>query len=222
MGIVAQQQGNVNTYALGNFNVNQSRVFTMGGGDITIWSSKGDIDAGKGAKSAISAPPPVTGVDQNGNIVTIFPPIVSGSGIQAITPADRSAGQGNVYLAAPSGIVNAGEAGISGGQVVIAATAVVGASNIQATGGTVGVPTTAPPPVISPGVSGAAASVAKAATQAGGLDDAGRSQVSAALQAANEAQANLANNSNQLNAEIVGYGECSVQDVLSGKEGCGG
>ena len=229
LGIVAQQQGLVNSFSVGNFNVNQSRVFTMGGGNIAIWSSLGDIDAGKGAKSAISAPPPVTGVDENGNIVTIFPPIVSGSGIQAITPADSAAAQGNVYLAAPKGIVNAGEAGISGGQVVIAANAVVGASNIQASGGTVGVPTAVAPPVVSPGVSGAAAGAAKAATQSGGLDDGAKSQDSAAQQAAaasaaeaaaNEAQANLANNT-VLNAEVIGYGECSVQDVLAAKAGCG-
>ncbi|MDD1650659.1 MAG: filamentous hemagglutinin family protein [Methylococcaceae bacterium] len=222
LGIVAQQRGDVSAVALGNFNVNQSRVFTLGGGDIAIWSSKGDIDAGKGAKSAISAPPPITSVDENGNIVTIFPPIVSGSGIQAIAPADSNLGNGNVYLAAPAGVVNAGEAGIAGGQVVIAASAVVGASNIQASGGTVGVPTAVSPPVVPAGVSGAAAGAAKAATQSGGPDNAAKDQVLAAQQAAdNEAQANLANN-NLLKTEIIGYGACSVQDVLGGKAECGG
>ncbi|MGZ8243983.1 filamentous haemagglutinin family protein [Methylomagnum sp.] len=216
LGIVAQQQGNVNAFASGNFNVNQSRVFTMGGDDIAIWSSKGDIDAGKGAKSAISAPPPVTGVDENGNIVTIFPPIVSGSGIQAITPADASKGQGNVYLAAPKGVVNAGEAGISGGQVVIAASAVIGASNIQASGGTVGVPTAVAPPVVPAGAAAAAAGAAKAATQSGGLDDAGKTQDQQA-----ENQAKSMNNS-QLSADVVGYGQCSVADVRAGTPGCGG
>lgn len=217
LGIVAQQQGDVNAYVLDNFNVNQSRVFTMGGGDIAIWSSEGDIDAGKGAKSAISAPPPITGVDENGNIVTLFPPIVSGSGIQAITPADRSQGQGNVYLAAPKGVVNAGEAGISGGQVVIAANAVIGASNIQASGGTVGVPTAVAPPVVPAGVAGAAAGAAKAATDAGGLDDAGKAQ-SQQQQAADKAK-DLSNS--QLSADVVGYGSCSVADVRNGAPGCG-
>ena len=210
LGVVIQQAGSVNALVLNDFNVNQSRVFTMGGGDINIWSSKGNIDAGKGAKSAISAPPPSTGVDENGNIITIFPPIVSGSGIQAITPTNLDAKQGNVYLAAPSGVVNGGEAGISGGRVIIAATAVIGASNIQASGGTVGVPTAVAPPVMPSGVSGAAAGVAKAATES-----------SADQSAANEAQANLANNT-ILNADVISYGQCSVQDVISAKEGCGG
>jgi filamentous hemagglutinin len=217
LGIVAQQRGGVNAVVQGNFNVNQSRVFTLGGGDIALWSSEGDIDAGKGAKSAISAPPPVTGVDENGNIVTIFPPIVSGSGIQAITPSDQSQGQGNVYLAAPKGVVDAGDAGISGGQVVIAASAVIGASNIQASGGTVGVPTAVAPPVVPAGVAGAAAGAAKAATESGGLDDAGKSQ--SQQQAVDQAKA--ANNS-QLSADVVGYGSCSVADVRSGAAGCGG
>jgi filamentous hemagglutinin len=211
LGIVAQQSGDVNAYVRSNFNVNQSRVFTMGGGDIAIWSSIGDIDAGKGAKSAISAPPPVTSIDENGNIVTIFPPIVSGSGIQAITPADRSKGQGNVFLAAPKGVVNAGEAGISGGQVVIAASAVVGASNIQASGGTVGVPTAVAPPVVPSGAASAAAGAAKAS----GADTAGKT--------GNESEGAAKSASNSiLNADVVGYGECSVADVMNGTTKCGG
>ncbi|SMF95137.1 filamentous hemagglutinin family N-terminal domain-containing protein [Methylomagnum ishizawai] len=217
LGIVVQGQGDLNAFAKGDFNVNQSRVFTMGGGDIALWSSAGSIDAGKGAKSAISAPPPTTTLDDKGNIVTLFPPIVSGSGIQAITPADGSGKQGNVYLAAPAGVVNAGEAGISGGRVVIAASAVIGASNIQASGGTVGVPTAVAPPVIPGGVAGAAAGAAKAATQSGGLDDPGKAQ------AENEslAKAQAVGNS-LLNADVVGYGQCSVTDVRNGKPGCGG
>ena len=106
--------------------------------------------------------------------------------------------------------MNGGEAGISGGRVIIAATAVIGASNIQASGGTVGVPTAVAPPVMPSGVSGAAAGVAKAATES-----------SADQSAANEAQANLANNT-ILNADVISYGQCSVQDVISAKEGCGG
>lgn len=210
-GIVAQQDGDVNAISQGDFNVNQSRVFTMGGGDIAIWSSKGNIDAGKGAKSAISAPAPITSVDAKGNIITIFPPMVSGSGIQTINPQDKTKKQGNVYLAAPTGIVDAGEAGISGGQIVIAATAVVGASNISASGASVGVPTAVAPPVVPAGAASAAASAAKQATLANdgdedknGDNDKKKSTVS------------------MLSADVVGYGDCSVAEVREGKPGCGG
>lgn len=218
LGIVVQAKGEFNAYTQGNFNVNQSRVFTMGGGDIAIWSSKGSIDAGKGAKSAISAPPPTTTIDEKGNIVTVFPPIVSGSGIQAISPSDGSGAQGSVYLAAPAGVVNAGEAGISGGKVVIAASAVIGASNIQASGGTVGVPTAVAPPVIPAGVSGAAAGAAKAATESGGLDQPGKSPE----ETEEDEKKKKSSSSSILSTDVVGYGKCSVADVRDGATGCGG
>jgi hypothetical protein len=217
LGIVAQQAGDISAFTGGDFNVNQSRVFTMGGGDIAIWSSKGNIDAGKGAKSAISAPAPITTIDAQGNIVTKFPPVVSGSGIQTINPQDSSAKQGNVYLAAPAGIVDAGEAGISGGKIVIAASAVVGASNISASGGSVGVPTAVAPPVVPSGAAGAATSATKSATQMS--DDANNS---------NNNRDDNANNKDKnkvvmslLSADVIGYGNCSIADVREGKAGCG-
>jgi filamentous hemagglutinin family protein len=139
LGIVAQQQGNINAVLKGDFLVNKSRVFSLDGGDIMIWSSEGNIDAGKGAKSSISAPPPTVSLDKNGNLVIEFPPIVSGSGIRT---ASSSTGvlPGNVGLFAPVGVVNAGEAGIGGTNVTISATAVLGANNIQVSGTSTGVP----------------------------------------------------------------------------------
>ena len=210
LGIVAQQTGDVNAVSKGDFNVNQSRVFTMGGGNIAIWSSEGNIDAGKGAKSAISAPAPITSVDSKGNIITVFPPIVSGSGIQTINPQDKTKKQGNVFLAAPAGIVDAGEAGISGGRIVIAATAVVGASNISASGGSIGVPTAVAPPVTPAGAASAAASAAKQATEAN--ED---------KESKNEDSNKKKTAVSMLSTDVVGYGNCSVADVRDGKQGCG-
>ena len=54
LGIVAQTQGEINIVANNNVNVNTSRIFTICGGDINLWSSFGNIDAGKGAKSALA------------------------------------------------------------------------------------------------------------------------------------------------------------------------
>lgn len=204
LGLVVQQKGNLSAVVNDNFNVNQSRVFTLLGGDILVWSSEGSIDAGKGAKSAISAPPPVSVVDERGNIVTIFPPIVSGSGIQAV-------GKGNVVLAAPVGVVDAGEAGISGSQVVIAATAVIGASNIQASGGTVGVPTSVVAPTGVAGADGAAASVAQSAAQSASRGSSGREQD----------DKNKQKGVSLLSTDVVSYGDCSVKDIKEGKKGCG-
>ncbi len=138
LGIVAQREGNINAFVNNDFIVNQSRVFALSSGDILIWSSEGDIDAGRGAKSAIAAPPPQYSFDDNGNLVVTFPPIVSGSGIRTAATADKI--PGDVFLFAPKGIVNAGEAGIGGTNVTISATAVLGANNIQVGGVSSGVP----------------------------------------------------------------------------------
>ncbi|MDP3333249.1 MAG: filamentous hemagglutinin family protein [Methylococcaceae bacterium] len=206
LGIVVQQVGDLNIFTEGNINVNQSRVFTLGGGNILAWSSKGDIDAGKGAKSTLSAPRPNTFIDDKGNITTIFPPIISGSGIQAI-------GGGDVTLAALEGVVDAGEAGISGGNITIAATAVIGASNIQSSGATTGVPVTVSAPVTVAGADSAAASAAKTATQSNDKDDDNTD---------GKDQKDKKTTVSILSADVVGFGDCSVGDVKDAKAGCGG
>jgi len=140
LGIVAQGTGSVDIFANNDVNVNSSRIFTLGGGDIAIWSSKGNIDAGKGAKSAISAPPPTLLVDAQGNVVVSASSAVAGSGIRTII-TDPKAPTGNVDLIAPLGFVNAGDAGIgSAGNLNIAAQTVVGLDNIQIGGSSSGVP----------------------------------------------------------------------------------
>jgi hypothetical protein len=140
LGIVAQREGSISAMVDGDFLVNQSRVFALDGGDILIWSSEGDIDAGRGAKSALAAPPPTVTFDANGNVVVEFPPAISGSGIRAAvsTPGREP---GDVFRFAPAGVVNAGDAGIgSAGNITIAATEVIGAENIDVGGVAVGVP----------------------------------------------------------------------------------
>lgn len=140
IGIVAAREGSINAFVQGDFLVNQSRVFALDGGDILIWSSTGNIDAGRGAKTALSIPPPTTTFDANGNTVLQFPPAIAGSGIRAAvsTPGREP---GDVTLVAPVGVINAGDAGIgSAGNLTIAATAVIGADNIQVGGTSVGVP----------------------------------------------------------------------------------
>ncbi|MCX7102558.1 MAG: filamentous hemagglutinin family protein [Methylobacter sp.] len=146
LGIVAQRQGNINAFVGGkdingignNFTVNTSRVFTLGGGDILIWSSEGNIDAGKGAKSALSVTMDPPFYDANDKLVYPVPKITSGSGIR--TAASLGVPAGNVFLFAPKGVVDAGEAGIGGSNVTISATAVLGANNIQVSGTSTGVP----------------------------------------------------------------------------------
>lgn len=159
LGIVAQGQGEINALVKNDFIVNTSRVFTLGGGDILIWSSEGDIDAGKGAKSALSVKVDPPYFDEHDQLVVPAPVITDGSGIRTAS-AGQSSGSpssprrqhlaadktpldpGDVYLMAPKGVVDAGEAGIAGSNVTISATAVLGANNIQVGGIGTGVPVT--------------------------------------------------------------------------------
>jgi hypothetical protein len=133
-------QGAVEGFADQNFDVNQSRILTLEGGDIILWASNGGIDAGKGAKSASGAPPSVIQTDANGNLFVNPSNSVSGSGIgQLLTVPGISAGL--VNLIAPKGVVNAGDAGIRvAGNLNIAAVQVIGAGNITVVGTSTGVP----------------------------------------------------------------------------------
>lgn len=155
LGIIASGTGTINAFLDKDFNVNQSRVFALGGDDINIWTSHGNIDAGRGAKSALAVSDPVFSFDENGNLIVDFPPPVAGSGIRTAAPLNKLdsvvGGEscktnpdlckpGNVRLSAPLGIVNAGEAGIGGNNVTISATAVLGANNIQVGGVGTGIP----------------------------------------------------------------------------------
>jgi filamentous hemagglutinin family protein len=140
LGILVLGQGAIQGFADEDWTVNQSRILTLEGGDIILWASNGNIDAGKGAKSASGAPPPVIETDANGNLFVDPSNAVSGSGIgQLLTVPGLKAGL--VNLIAPKGDVNAGDAGIRvAGNLNIAAVQVIGAGNITVVGTATGVP----------------------------------------------------------------------------------
>lgn len=202
LGIVAQGKGDINAFVNNDFIVNQSRVFALAGGDILIWSSEGDIDAGRGAKSAIAAPPPIITFDESGNLVIDFPPIVSGSGIRTAAPIGEDIKAGNVALFAPGGIVDAGEAGIAGNNVTISATAVLGANNISVGGIGTGVPASSSASLAAglTGVSNLTANVSQVAQASADIskdnEDAGASSKNMKL--------------GSLSVELVGFGEGST------------
>lgn len=212
LGIVAQGQGNVNILTSGDVRVNQSRVFALAGGDITVWAANGNIDAGRGAKSASATEQPSAGYDANGNLILAYPPVISGSGIRSQS-GYQNKNFGNVTLIAPNGKVYANEAGIGGNDVTIAATAVIGTGNIQAFGSTLGVPVSQTNFSLPDSVGNALASAGKSANDKL-LEDENRSD---AQQRANKA-AKVA----LLNTQLIGFGICSVSDVRDAKPGCGG
>ena len=153
-GVITESKGPINIFADGDVNVLESRVMTMMGGDITVWSDKGDINAGRGSTTAVNRGKP-TRVWKEDHWEIQRKPVAVGSGIRTLTydpdgfegplePPDA----GDAYLFAPEGIIDAGEAGISARNVILGATAVLNAQNIEVSGVSVGVP------VASEGASG--------------------------------------------------------------------
>ena len=215
LGIVAQGAGDVRIYSSGDVDVNSSRIFTLLGGNIQIWSDQGSIDAGRGSKTAISAPPPRVVVDASGNVTLDFSGSVAGSGIRTVQTAP-SVNPGNVYLVAPEGTVDAGDAGIvaAGSIFVSAAHVIVGNGGFSAGGAEVGVP---------PSVSGLGASLSGAASSASSSTNASSSSVGENSQsqqsAAPLAQAALS----WLDVFIEGFGNevCKPEDLECLKRNAG-
>lgn len=134
-GIFTVRGGDVRVLVKNDFLVNQGRVFTLGGGDITMISQYGNIDAGRGSKTASSAPPPLLTTDASGNTKLDISGSIAGSGIAALQTREGQL-PSNIAAVAPRGIFDAGDAGVrSTGKVSIQAAVVLNASNIAAAGG---------------------------------------------------------------------------------------
>jgi hypothetical protein len=166
-GILTQYGGNIAIFAANNVNVGTSRIFTLRGGNETIWSSIGNIAAGSGSKTVYSAPPTRVLIDpQSANVENDLAGLATGSGIGVLATLAGVA-PGDVDLIAPVGAVDAGDAGIrASGNLNIAARVVLNSSNIQVGGTSAGTPPPPAPPNLAPlaAASNASAAVASAAT----------------------------------------------------------
>ncbi|MDH4459696.1 MAG: filamentous hemagglutinin family protein [Nevskia sp.] len=159
-GLLTLQGGSIRVFADDSVLLAQSRIFTQQGGDILIWSSNGDINAGKGAKTSSEIPPLETRCNDDLFCVIDAGSQVSGAGIGALQ-SKPGAPSGSANLIAPVGTVDAGDAGIRvGGNLNVAALQVANADNIQVSGSSVGVPTTQ----VDTGTAAAAAAGAAAAS----------------------------------------------------------
>jgi hypothetical protein len=166
-GIITESGGAISIFTNDSVNIGIGRIFTLRGGNQIIWSSEGDIAAGSSAKTVRSAPPTRVLIDpQSAELQTDLSGLATGGGIGVLATVE-GVPPGDVDLIAPTGVVDAGDAGIRvTGNLNIAATRVLNAGNIAAGGTTTGVP--APPAVIAPNISGlnAASQTAGAATAA--------------------------------------------------------
>lgn len=161
-GILTFEQGNIDIFTDQSLLLAQSRVFTEQGGDMTIWSSNGNIDAGKGSTTVADIPPPEYVCDVNHFCTVDAKGEVTGAGIATLQTIP-GATVGDVNLLAPRGTVDAGAAGIRvSGNLNIAALKVLNADNIQVQGKSTGVPAVS---AVDTGALTAASAATSAVTQ---------------------------------------------------------
>ena len=201
-GIVTESGGTVNIYTKENVDIGIGRIFTLRGGDIMIWSNLGNIAAGSSAKTVATAPPTRVLLDpQSGDVQTDLAGLATGGGI-GVLAAVAGVRAGDVDLIAPTGYIDAGDAGIrSLGNLNLAATKILNADNILAGGVTVGAPppaapsappAAAPPPAAPPAGATAAAAAGNSAAENAGDKNARNNQAEGAPSI--------------ISVEVLGYG----------------
>ncbi|MBK8019560.1 MAG: filamentous hemagglutinin family protein [Betaproteobacteria bacterium] len=171
LGILTTRGGAIRAVVSGDFQVNTSRVFTLQGGDIELWSSFGSIDAGRGARTTSATPPPQI-IIRGDQIILDTSASVAGAGIGTLL-AREDVAPGSVYLFAPRGAIEASDAPIrSANAVIVGAQTVRGADNIVGAGGVTlssvpaVVPAAPPPPPPSNTATDAAKAVEKTTEKA--------------------------------------------------------
>jgi hypothetical protein len=194
-GILTESGGNISIYAQNDVGVGTSRIFTLKGGNEVIWSTLGNIAAGSGSKTVHAAPPTRVLINpQSATVENDLAGLATGSGIGVLATLVGVA-PGDVDLIAPTGTIDAGEAGIrASGNISVAALHIVNANNIQATGSTSGVPVVAPPNIGS--LTSASSSTAATSSAA--------SSVAASQQSATQTQEAVI--PSLFDVEVLGYG----------------
>ena len=196
-GLVTEYGGTLSLFTDGSVDIGRARIFTLRGGDITIWSSNGDIAAGSAPKTVVTAPPTRVLIDTtSAEVLTDLGGLATGGGIGSLQlratdePSD-------VVLIAPRGTVDAGDAGIRAtGNIAVAAAQVLNADNIAAGGTSAGVPAAAP--VAAPNIAGlSSASSSSAATSSAAQDVARQSEPQ---------QAGAEQAPSMITVEVLGYG----------------
>ena len=219
IGVTTNAGGSIRSVLAGDFNINQGKVITVQGGDVLIFSSSGSIDAGRGAKTSQSTSPPVRRpiLDSEGNqigVQVVISAAATGSGIQTLSSDPDGLGPstapkaGDVYLFAPAGSIDAGEAGIrSSGNILINAQTILNASDIRAGGSSQGVPIAA--------AGSLASSLASSGANTAGTSKSGEEAANASASAARAAAAaaQMAKPT-ILVVEVLGFGDknCKEQD----------
>jgi hypothetical protein len=113
-GIFTTSGGGISVKAVGDVNVDGSRIATYNGGNIDIESETGDVNAGSGGSGYVS----MTALElgrlslSSGQLITLAASI-PGSGVLATTlPGSTASTVGNISIETPEGSVNASLGGI--------------------------------------------------------------------------------------------------------------
>jgi hypothetical protein len=157
----------VNIFLKDSLDIGATRIFTLRGGDLTIWSSEGDIAAGTAAQTIVSAPPTRVTIDAtSGDVLADLGGLATGGGIGVLATV-QGVEPGSVFLLAPGGAIDAGDAGIRAtGDITLAATEVLNADNVSAGGTTTGAPSAPATVAVNVGGLSSAASSTGATTAA--------------------------------------------------------
>jgi filamentous hemagglutinin family protein len=110
IGIFTTSGGGISITAVGDVDVDGSRVAAYNGGNINILSTTGDVDAGTGGAGYINV---LGGYlnSQTGRLVS-FDDTIPGSGIMATALPYAPAPLGNIVINTPEGSINASKGGI--------------------------------------------------------------------------------------------------------------
>jgi len=196
-GVVTRRGGDIRIMSDQDIALFTSRVFTLQGGDITMWTSNGGVSAGAGSKTSVFQRPLAYTMTSTAAVEVDAFGLSTGAGIGVLDALGNAEGRppSRLDIVAPHGEVDAGDAGIRVvGDINIAAAVVAGVENIQVSGVSTGVPKAEAPNI---GALTTAAQVAQGAAQEGVGPDA-----RAAQQAAQEARTNLPS---IITVEVVGY-----------------
>jgi len=164
-GIVTESGGKISIFTDQSVDIGIGRIFTLRGGDAMIWSTKGDIAAGSSSRTISAAPPTRVIIDpQSGDVQTDLAGLATGGGIGVLASVTGVA-PGDVDLIAPTGTIDAGDAGIRvSGNINLAAVVIANAGNISAGGSSTGVPSAPSTPSVSTVTSASNAAAAGSAT----------------------------------------------------------